>query len=232
MFHNKTYTALEELSFSIHRGETLGIIGRNGAGKSTLLRIIAGIFRPENGVVVVHKKVSISLLSLQAGFDPELSGTMNAILSAMLLGFSKKQAREKLDRITSFSELEGWINEPVKTYSSGMKARLGFAVVLEMSPDILLIDEVLGVGDEQFQKKSKQAMKEKILSDQTIVFVSHSAGAVQELCTRVAWIEHGRLQMIGDTKAVIQAYQQSLDEPAQPHKTIATSQIEIPRVVL
>lgn len=210
MFRSKTYTALSDLSLDILLGETLGIIGRNGSGKSTLLKVIAGIFRPESGRIVRHKNLSVSLLSLHAGFDPELPGTMNAVLSAMLLGFSKDQALEKLDRIVHFAELENWINEPVKTYSTGMKARLGFAVVIEMSPDILLIDEVLGVGDRQFQTKSKKAMKKKILSDQTIVLVSHAIGDVKELCSRVAWIEHGRLQMVGDPDKVIQAYEHTL----------------------
>ena len=208
MFRRKRFTALKDISFTLYRGESLGVIGRNGAGKSTLLRIISGIYRPDNGTVTFHRKVSASLLSLQAGMDPELPGTMNAVLSAMLLGFTKHQALDSLDRIIQFSELEEWINEPLKTYSTGMRARLGFAVSLQMSPDIFLIDEVLGVGDQQFREKSMQAMKDKILSaSQTIVFVSHTIAQVAELCNRVAWIEHGELVMIGETEAVIEAYQ-------------------------
>lgn len=190
MFRRKRFTALKNISFTLYRGESLGIIGRNGAGKSTLLKIISGIYRPDKGTVTFHTKVSASLLSLQAGMDPELPGKMNAVLSAMLLGFSRKEALDKLDEIICFAELEEWIHEPLKTYSTGMRARLGFAVSLQMSPDILLIDEVLGVGDQQFRIKSMQAMKEKIASaDQTIVFVSHTTSQVAELCNRVAWID-------------------------------------------
>ena len=209
-FRRKRFVALKDISFTLHRGESLGVIGRNGAGKSTLLKILSGIYRPDRGTVTFHRKVSASLLSLQAGMDPELPGTTNAVLSAMLLGFTKQQALENLDQIIQFAELEQWINEPLKTYSTGMKARLGFAVSLKMSPDVLLIDEVLGVGDQEFRTKSMEAMKEKISSaDQTIVFVSHTIPQVIELCNRVAWIEHGELRMIGETEGVIQAYQKA-----------------------
>jgi len=205
-FRHQNYTAIKDISLDVNHGETLGIVGRNGAGKSTLLKIIGGIYRPDQGSVAYHGNVSVSLQSLQTGFDPELPGTMNSVLSAMFLGFSKQEALAKLDSIIHFAGLEQWINEPIKTYSTGMRARLGFAVALEMSPDVLLIDEVLGVGDEEFRKKSMRAMKEKILSNQTVVFVSHSLAHLRELCTRVAWLEHGTLQMAGDSKSVLDAY--------------------------
>jgi len=208
VFRRKRFTALNDITLELRRGESLGIIGRNGSGKSTLLKIISGIYRPDSGRVIYHEKVSVSLLSLQAGMDPELPGAMNAVLSAMMLGFSKQQALANLDAIIEFAELGQWINEPLKTYSTGMRARLGFAVSLQMSPDVLLVDEVLGVGDQDFRKKSMKAMKEKILSsDQTIVFVSHTIPQVRELCDRVAWIERGELKMMGEANAVLNKYE-------------------------
>ena len=207
-FRYRKFAALKNISLSINKGETLGIIGRNGSGKSTLLRIINGIYLPNRGEVVYHEKINISLLSLQAGFDPELPGTMNAVLSAMFLGFTKKQASAKLESIIQFSELGAWIHEPIKTYSTGMRARLGFAVAIEMSPDVLLIDEVLGVGDQSFRDKSMNAMKEKIKSEMTIVFVSHSLSSVRELCDRVAWLDQGEIQMVGGVDRVIKLYQE------------------------
>jgi len=210
MFRRRSFIALRDISFTLHRGESLGLIGRNGAGKSTLLKIISRIYHPDKGTITFHGNVSVSLLSLHAGMDPELSGTMNALLSAMFLGFSKQQALDKLEKIIEFAELGDWIHEPIKTYSTGMLARLGFAVSLQLSPDILLIDEVLGVGDQQFRDKSMQAMKDKILStDQTVVFVSHVIPQVRELCTQVAWIEDEGLKMFGDSATVIKAYQEA-----------------------
>lgn len=204
------YEALNDISFSINRGETLGIIGRNGAGKSTLLRLVAGVIQPDVGNVIRHTPVSISLLTLQLGFSAELTGRDNAILGAMFLGHSRKDAIASLDGINEFAELGHWFEEPLKSYSSGMKARLGFAVAMEMSPDVLLVDEVLGVGDESFRKKSTAAMKEKMLSGQTVLFVSHNANTIRELCSSVVWIENGVTKMVGETKEVLAAYAASL----------------------
>lgn len=205
-FSFETHEALRDISLDIYRGETLGIIGRNGVGKSTLLRLIAGILLPDAGAIVRHREISVSLLTLQLGFYPELTGHDNAILGAMLLGHSKKQALLMIDKIKSFSELGHWFEEPLKSYSSGMKARLGFAVAMEMSPDILLVDEVLGVGDIGFRAKSAATMKEKMKSGQTVVFVSHAAPTIRELCTRVAWIEDGVLRQVGDPDSVVDEY--------------------------
>ena len=206
-FRTKGYDALRSISMEIHRGETIGVIGRNGAGKSTLLRLIAGIIRPDSGTIMRHDNLSISLLTLQLGFSQELSGRHNAIMGAMLLGHTKKEALAQLDKIIAFAELEDWIDEPLKTYSSGMKARLGFAVAMEMSPDVLLVDEVLGVGDLAFRDKSTKLMQEKMLSGQTVVFVSHALPTIKQLCTRVVWIENGETKMEGETDSVIAAYQ-------------------------
>ncbi len=178
------YQVFQGLNFELHQGETLGIVGRNGAGKSTLLRALAGIIQPDSGQVVNHG-VSVALLALQAGFDGELPGTDNAVLSAMLLGYTRRQALDRLDQIADFAELGDFMHEPVKTYSSGMRARLGFSVAMFLSPDVLLLDEVLAVGDKAFKKKAEREMIRKMHSDQTVVFVSHSEGQVQRLCDRV-----------------------------------------------
>lgn len=177
------FQAIENVSFDIYKGETLGIIGRNGAGKSTLLKIIAGIILPNSGRIVNHG-VTASLLTLQAGFDPELPGTDNAILSGMLMGYTRQQVESLMDEITEFSELGDFMFEPVKTYSSGMKARLGFSVAMYMTPDVLLLDEVLSVGDKHFKKKAETEMMKKLHSDQTVLLVSHSESQVNRLCDR------------------------------------------------
>jgi lipopolysaccharide transport system ATP-binding protein len=205
------YDALKDVSFDIKRGETVGIIGRNGAGKSTLLRLVAGVILPDSGEIIRHVPLSISLLTLQLGFSPELTGRDNAILGAMLLGHSRKQAVKSLEGINEFAELGAWFDEPIKAYSSGMKARLGFAVAIKMSPDLLLVDEVLGVGDVAFSKKSTRAMKKKMLSGQTVLFVSHNAAMVKELCNSVVWIEEGTTKMAGETDVVLDAYAQFVD---------------------
>lgn len=184
------YEALKSVNFDIFSGETLGIVGRNGSGKSTLLKVIAGIIKPNTGQVINHN-VSVSLLTLQAGFDLNLSGKDNAILSGMLQGYSRKEVVSRLNEIHNFSELGDFFHEPVRTYSSGMKTRLGFSVSTIISPDILLIDEVLSVGDRDFKKKSEKAIISKIHSNQTVVLVSHSEGQISKLCDRAIIIENG-----------------------------------------
>lgn len=205
LFGRNYYRALNNVSFNLYQGETLGVIGKNGCGKSTLLRLLAGIYQPDSGEVVRNTD-SVSLLSLALGFDPELSGIDNAILSAMLLGFSRREAESHLQDIINFSEIGEFISRPVKTYSSGMRARLGFSVAVQMNPDILLIDEVLAVGDAEFRAKAEKVIVEKINSKQTVVIVSHAAHQIKRLCDRVIWFEHGQIKMVGKTSEVMDLY--------------------------
>lgn len=219
-FRRHNIEVLKGLTFDLMQGECLGIIGRNGAGKSSLLKVLAGIIEPDSGKVTSNAK-SITLLNLQAGFDPELSGRFNATLNGMLMGFSKKEMLEKLPGIIEFSELMDAIDQPIKTYSSGMLARLGFSTALNLEPDILLIDEVLAVGDVEFRKKSMDAMKKKLQSEQTVILVAHQAQIVKELCNRVVWIENGVAQMVGEAEQVVRSYEEYIiNNPPQQRSMI------------
>jgi lipopolysaccharide transport system ATP-binding protein len=199
------YWALKDVSFDIYHGETLAVIGRNGAGKSTLLRVLAGIISPDRGRVQ-NNGCSISMLSLRVGFIPHLTGRENAVLSGMLMGLRRREVEKRMDAIVEFSELGSFIDEPVRTYSAGMNARLGFSVAFQSDPDILLIDEVLGVGDVEFRKKSTDALREKIKSDKTVVLVSHTPQTVKELCNRAVWIDGGVTKAEGGTDEVLEQY--------------------------
>jgi lipopolysaccharide transport system ATP-binding protein len=196
---------LRDISFDLHRGETVGILGRNGAGKSTLLRLIAGIIEPDKGQVVNHG-ARVSLLSLGLGFVPHLSGRENAMLNGILLGLRLREIKARMDTIVDFSGLREFIDRPLRTYSAGMRARLGFSVAIQTDPDVLLIDEILGVGDEEFRAKSNAEIKRLIRSDKTVVLVSHQLPAVKELCDRVVWIEDGVINDSGDAQSVIARY--------------------------
>jgi lipopolysaccharide transport system ATP-binding protein len=213
MFRTLGLEALRDVSFDLRRGETLGLIGRNGAGKSTLLRVIGGLIQPDRGEVV-NRGASVSLLSLNLGFDPNLNGVDNVILSALLLGIGKREALGRLDEIIEFSELGTFIREPVRTYSSGMRARLGFSIAITLSPDVLLIDEVLGVGDIHFRKKSNAALRSKIGSEQTVVLVSHSSEQIKALCDRVVWVENGVTYRVGDAGEIMAEYEARMEQGA------------------
>lgn len=204
-FSTGKYKALNAINLEVYPGETLGVIGSNGSGKSTLLKILARIFCPDEGEIVFNAK-KISLLSLSLGFDARLSGFDNAVLSSMLLGATFKEAKHKVDSIIDFSELGEFASHPVRTYSSGMRARLGFSVALNMKADVLLIDEALAVGDAKFKAKSEQAIVEKVTSSQTVVLVSHSAAQINRLCDRAVWIENGEIVLAGETELVTQSY--------------------------
>ena len=204
-FHHDYFTALDDVSFTIKRGETLGVIGMNGCGKSTLLSVLANIYGVDGGKVTWHCG-QVSLLSLSLGFDTGLSGRDNALISGMLLGGRRKEVLDRLDSIIEFSELKNFIDQPIKTYSSGMRARLAFSVALEINAELLLIDKVLSVGDGKFRLKAEAAMIDKISSQQTVVLVSHSMAQIESLCDRVLWLDAGRVKMLGDTKTVLLEY--------------------------
>jgi lipopolysaccharide transport system ATP-binding protein len=208
-FSTAKFWALKDVSFTLFKGECLGVIGRNGAGKSTLLGLLAGIVNPDRGILVNHG-YSTSLLSLQAGFVPYLTGRENTMLSGLTLGLKKSFIREKMDAIYKFSGLGDFFDLPINSYSRGMQARLGFSIAFQLDPDVLLIDEVLGVGDEVFRNKSEEKMKEKIRSDKTVVIVSHSALTIKELCNRAVWIEDGVNKMEGGSDEVLNEYQNFL----------------------
>lgn len=185
LFNTFTHKALDDVSFTVKRGEVLGITGRNGAGKSTLLKVAAGVLQPDSGKVISPIGTTKSLLSLGLGFSPDLSGRDNAIISCMLNGLTKKEAISVLAEVKQFSELGDFFEQPVKTYSSGMKSRLGFSTGLITEVDILMVDEVLSVGDVSFRKKAEQAMLSKIKGQQTVLFVSHNEKQIERLCDRV-----------------------------------------------
>lgn len=202
----EVYEALRGISFEVKKGEIMGIVGKNGSGKSTLLRAIAGIFSADSGSIELESD-SVSLLSIGVGFQKKLSGRENIILSGMLLGFSEQEVRDKMDEIIEFANLGKFIDMPVKTYSSGMYSKLAFSVTAVLETDIMLIDEVLSVGDAKFKKKSYKKMQELIMDEnRTVVIVSHSTETLEKLCTSLLWLHEGEIKMQGDTKTVLDAY--------------------------
>lgn len=202
---SEDFWALRDVSFAVNRGETFGLIGENGSGKSTMLKCLTRILRPNEGSVRVEGKVS-ALLELGAGFHHELSGRENVFLNGAILGLSQKELRSRFDEIVEFAGIGQFIDEPVKNYSSGMYVRLGFSVAINVDPDVLLVDEVLAVGDEAFQRKCNEKFAELRRAGKTIVLVSHGMAGVQNLCDRVAWFSHGRLMQVGKPRDVIEAY--------------------------
>ncbi|MGA0877939.1 MAG: ABC transporter ATP-binding protein [Ilumatobacteraceae bacterium] len=200
------FWALRGLSFDVPKGTTFGVIGSNGSGKSTLLKCLAGILAPDRGSVSISGRVS-ALLELGAGFHPELTGRENVFLNGAILGLSRREITDRFDQIVDFAGLEKFIDTPVKNYSSGMFVRLGFAVAAHVDPEVLLIDEVLSVGDESFQRKSAERIEQFRREGRTIVFVSHGLAQVEQLCEKVAWIDRGELRMLGPAGEVISNYQ-------------------------
>lgn len=199
------FWALEDVSLSLAAGDRLGVVGRNGSGKSTLLRTIAGIITPDRGRIR-RAPVSCQLLSLALGFMPHLSGRDNAVLSGLMLGLRRREIVARLPAILEFSELGDFFEQPISSYSTGMLMRLGFSVAIQIEPDVLLIDEILSVGDAEFQEKSGAALRERIQGGTTIVFVSHGAAQIRQVCSRVLWIEHGRSMLDGPVDTVLAAY--------------------------
>lgn len=206
--HYEMFWALKDVSFDVDRGEVVGIIGRNGAGKSTILKIISGLFKPTEGTVITNGRV-VPMLELGSGFDPELTGRENIFLNGAILGYTEQFLNDQYDQILEFSELEEFIDRPIKTYSSGMMMRLAFSVATIVKPEILIVDEILAVGDDAFQKKSHAKMMELMHGGATVLYVSHNLSQIRELCNKVVWLDHGKVVMQGDTDEVCDAYQNS-----------------------
>jgi ABC-2 type transport system ATP-binding protein/lipopolysaccharide transport system ATP-binding protein len=205
----RMFWALQDVALSVNRGETFGLVGANGAGKSTLLKVVARVLRPTRGRVIVKGRVA-PLLELGAGFHQELTGKENIFLNGALLGFSQSEMQEKYDQIVEFAELGQFINAPIRTYSSGMYARLGFSVATASEPDVLIVDEVLSVGDEAFQKKCADRIEAFRLRGAAILLVSHNMVSIEAMCQRAAWLDHGTLKVVGEPVQVIQAYHESM----------------------
>lgn len=200
------FTALDHVGFSVRKGEVLGLIGHNGAGKSTILKVISGILKPTSGHVHVYGNV-VPMLELGSGFDMEMTGRENIFLNGAILGYSEAFLNKKYDEIVAFSEIGQFIDMPLRNYSSGMVARLAFSIATVVEPEILIVDEVLAVGDANFQEKSKNRMMELMSGGTTVLFVSHSLAQIREMCDSVVWLDHGHVKMYGDTQTVCDAYE-------------------------
>lgn len=201
--------AVNDVSFSVNKGEILGIVGRNGSGKTTLLRSIAGIFQPDEGIIDTHGN-RVSLMAIGIGFNGNNTGRENILKSGMLLGCELDYVKAHMDEIIEFSELGDFIDRPVRTYSSGMYSKLSFSVTAILDTDIMLVDEVLSVGDERFRKKSFKKMEELMMSDRTVLIVSHATNTLEKFCDKVLWINDGQFMQLGETKDVLAAYDESM----------------------
>ena len=199
------FQSLNDVSFSVNKGEVFGVIGKNGAGKSTLLKVISGILKPSNGSVKVHGTIA-PLLELGSGFDSDLTGYENIFLNGSILGYSKQFLEENYQKIVDFSGLGDFIYSPIRTYSSGMMMRLAFSIAAVIVPDVLIVDEILAVGDAAFQKKSKQRMKELMSGGTTVLFVSHDLEQIRTMCDRVVWLENGKVRALGEADEICSQY--------------------------
>lgn len=217
--------ALKDVSFRVHRGEAFGVIGRNGSGKSTLLKLVSGILKPTTGRVTVVGRIA-ALIELGAGFHPEITGRENIFINGIMLGLSRREIEQRFDRIVEFSGIADFLDQPVKTYSSGMYVRLGFAVAVHVDPDILLIDEVLSVGDEEFSQRCVAKIQEMKYRGVTLLFVTHQLDQVRTLCDRAVWLDHGQVEAMGDPMRVVDAYLQEVSgvaaaPPAEEEEAVA-----------
>lgn len=202
------FLALDDVSFNLERGKTLGLIGKNGAGKSTTLKLISGILKPTSGVINTYGNV-VPMLELGAGFDLELTGKENIYLNGAILGYSKEYLESKYNEIVEFAEIEDFIDMPIRNYSSGMMARLAFSIASVVQPEILIVDEILAVGDVAFQEKSFNRMKELMSGGATVLFVSHDLDKIEEMCDEVIWLDHGKILMQGDATEICKAFRES-----------------------
>src|SRR5579862_1692855 len=213
---NETFLALNDVSFKVAKGSTFGVVGRNGSGKSTALKLVAGITKPTSGTVTVNGRVS-ALIELGAGFHPEISGRENVFINGIMLGLSRREITHRFDEIVGFAELQDFIDAPVKTYSSGMYMRLGFAVAINVDPDVLLVDEVLAVGDEGFTHKCLDKFAEFKRRNKTVLLVTHSLGLVERFCDEALWLDSGRVQAHGDPRRVIASYVTDVERQEETH---------------
>lgn len=204
-----TFWALKDVSFQVEKGDVIGIIGSNGAGKSTLLKVVSGVMKPTKGKIEVNGVIS-PMIELGAGFDGELTARENIYLNGAILGYSKAFLDSKFDEIVEFSELKDFLDVPVKNFSSGMVAKLAFSISTVVDPEILIVDEILSVGDIKFQEKSKNKMMSMIKGGTTVLYVSHSLDSIRELCNKVIWLDHGEIVMYGNTKKICDAYYEKL----------------------
>ena len=208
----ETFHALDDVSFGVEKGSITGLIGHNGAGKSTLLKIISGVYKPTAGCTQVHGRI-VPMLELGSGFDAELTGRENILLNGAILGYPKDFLLPRVQDIIAYSELQDFIDMPLKTYSSGMLARLAFSIASVVEPDVLIVDEILSVGDERFQRKSRARMLEMMTGvGTTVLFVSHNLGQLREMCDRVIWLDHGRVRAIGSPQEICDAYEKEAEE--------------------
>ena len=202
------FLALDDVSFNLEKGKTLGLIGKNGAGKSTTLKLISGILKPTSGIITTYGNV-VPMLELGAGFDLELTGKENIYLNGAILGYSKEYLESKYDEIVEFAEIQDFIDMPIRNYSSGMMARLAFSIASVVQPEILIVDEILAVGDVAFQEKSFNRMKELMSGGATVLFVSHDLEKIEEMCDEVIWLDHGKILMQGEAKEICNAFRES-----------------------
>lgn len=229
--HYDHFRAVDQVNVQIHRGEVCGIIGRNGAGKSTLLKMIAGVLTPTDGSIAVNGNIA-PMLELGAGFDMDLTARENIYLNGAILGYSKEFLDRQFDNIVEFAELRAFIDQPVRTFSSGMMMRLAFSIATQVDPEILIVDEILSVGDSHFRQKSERRMREMMGGGTTVLMVSHVLGQIRSMCDHVLWLDHGKVIMYGDTKTVCDAYEGLIDFDNAPKFEIGRRMDDIQRVAM